>query len=135
MQSAECRVERFFSLSKLKVMADSILRDKSFAFAVNIVKTCQELAAKKEFVLSRQLMRSGTAIGALTREAKNAGSKKDFANKLTIALKEADETIYWLDLLFETNYIQKSDHHKLHSDCVELVKMLTASLKTVKLVV
>lgn len=113
--------------------ADSILREKSFAFAVAIVKTCQLLAAQKEFVLSRQLMRSGTAIGALIREAKNASSKKDFANKLAIALKEADETVYWLDLLHETNYIEKDKYNKLHSDCVELVKMLTASLKTVRL--
>lgn len=78
-------------------------------------------------------MRSGTAIGALIREAKNASSKKDFANKLSIGLKEADETVYWLDILYETNYIEKDKYHKLHADCVELVKMLTASLKTVKL--
>jgi four helix bundle protein len=111
---------------------ESILRDKSFAFAVEVVKLCSALAGKKEFVLSRQLMRSGTAIGALVREAKNASSKKDFSNKLAIALKEADETVYWLDLLHETNYIDKEKYHKLHSDCVELIKMLTASLKTVK---
>jgi four helix bundle protein len=79
-------------------------------------------------------MRSGTAVGALVREAKNASSKKDFANKLAIALKEADETIYWLELLHETNYIETDKYHKLHADCLELVKMLTASLKTVKLV-
>ena len=112
--------------------AESILRDKSFAFAVSIVSICKTLMEKKEYILSRQLMRSGTSIGALIREAKNASSKKDFANKLTIALKEADETVYWLDLLFETNYIEKETYNKLHADCVELIKMLTASLKTVK---
>jgi len=113
---------------------ESILREKSFAFAVEIVRLCQVLTKEKEFVLSKQLLRSGTGIGALIREAKNASSKKDFAHKLTIALKEADETVYWLDLLFQTNYIEKDKYHKLHADCVELVKMLTASIKTVKLV-
>jgi four helix bundle protein len=112
----------------------SILRDKSFEFAVEVVRLSQYLFAKKEFVLSRQLLRSGTAVGALIREAKNASSKKDFANKLTIALKEADETVYWLDLLNETRYIEQEKYNKLHDDCVELIKILTASIKTVKLV-
>jgi four helix bundle protein len=112
----------------------SILRDKSFEFAVEVVRLSQYLFEKKEFVLSRQLLRSGTAVGALIREAKNASSKKDFANKLTIALKEADETVYWLDLLNETNYIEQEKYNKLHDDCVELIKILTASIKTVKLV-
>lgn len=114
--------------------SESILRNKSFAFAVEVVRCCQTLFEKKEFILSRQLLRSGTAIGALVREAKNASSKKDFANKLTIALKEADETVYWLDLLHETNYIETEKYNKLHVDCVELIKILTASIKTVKLV-
>jgi four helix bundle protein len=113
--------------------AESILREKSFAFAVEIVKFCQLLADQKEFILSRQLMRSGTAIGALIREAKNASSKKDFAHKLNIALKEADETVYWLELLYATNFIDDDKYNKLHDNCVELVKMLTASIKTVKL--
>jgi four helix bundle protein len=114
--------------------AGSILRDKSFSFAIEIVRLCRSLIEQKEFILSRQLMRSGTAVGALIREAKNASSKKDFANKLTIALKEADETIYWLDLLHETNYIEREKYNKLHEDCVELIKILTASIKTVKLI-
>src|SRR5688572_6831093 len=103
-------------------MKESILREKSFAFAVEIVRVCQVLAGNKEFVLSKQLLRSGTAIGALIREAKNASSKKDFAYKLAIALKEADETVYWLDLLKETNYLENDRYNKLQTNCVELVK-------------
>ena len=82
----------------------SLMQDKSYAFAVRIVKLCIHLNENKEFVLSKQLLRSGTAVGALLREAEFAQSTADFINKQSIALKEANETIYWLDLLHDTDY-------------------------------
>ena len=87
-------------------MSKSIIKDKSFVFSIRVVKLCKYLIEnKKEFVLSKQLLRSGTAVGALVREAQNAESTKDFIHKLAIAQKECDETIYWLELLKETEYI------------------------------
>ncbi len=80
-------------------MSKSIIKDKSFVFSIRVVKLCKYLIEnKKEFVLSKQLLRSGTAVGALVREAQNAESTKDFIHKLAIAQKECDETIYWLEL-------------------------------------
>ncbi|MEP6682379.1 MAG: four helix bundle protein [Parafilimonas sp.] len=88
-------------------MSESVLKNKSFQFAVRIIKLYHYLIIdKKEYVLSKQLLRSGTAIGALIREAQNAESKADFIHKSGIAQKECDETIYWLELLKETNYLQ-----------------------------
>lgn len=88
-------------------MSESVLKNKSFQFAVRIIKLYHYLIIdKKEYVLSKQLLRSGTAIGALIREAQNAESKADFIHKLGIAQKECDETIYWLELLKEINYLQ-----------------------------
>ena len=87
---------------------ENVLLVKSFAFAVRIVKLYQYLVSeKKEYVLSKQLLRSGTAVGALVREAQNAESKADFIHKLGIAQKECDETIYWLELITETSYLKK----------------------------
>ena len=118
---------------KLKIMGKSILRDKSYDFALKIVKLCQVLVSeKKEFVLSKQLLRSGTAIGAQIREAEFAQSKADFIHKMSISLKEANESLYWLDLLKDTNYIDKEQyqiHYKLNK---ELVAMLVSSIKTSK---
>ncbi|WP_299215442.1 four helix bundle protein [uncultured Dokdonia sp.] len=114
-------------------MAESILKTKSYQFAILIVKLSQMLVSeKKEYILSKQLLRSGTAVGALIREAEFAQSKKDFINKMSIALKEANESIYWIDLLKDTNYILKERHHSLVSDCKELVAMLVSSIKTTK---
>lgn len=114
-------------------MSKSILRDKSYVFAVEVVKMSQNLVVdKREFVLSKQLLRSGTAIGALIREAEFAQSKKDFINKMSIALKEANETLYWLDLLKDTNYITNNNYENSHSNCKELVAMLVSSIKTSK---
>ena len=111
----------------------SIIKDKSFAFAIRIVKLCQYLSeTKKEYVLSKQLIRSGTAIGALTREAQNAESKKDFIHKLAIAQKECDETIYWLELLKETNYINEQEFESMNHNDVELLKMLRSAILTTK---
>lgn len=111
----------------------NILKDKSFAFALRIVKLYKYLnSEKKEFVLARQIVRSGTAIGALIRESENATSKKDFIYKLSIALKEADETIYWLELLYQSHYLDLNIYKSLQEDCEELIKLLVASVKTSK---
>ena len=111
----------------------SILKDKSYGFALEIVRLSQYLVAdKKEYVLSKQLLRSGTAVGALIREAEFAQSKKDFIHKMSIALKEANETLYWLDILKDTSYLVEDKYLSLHSVCKELVAMLVSSIKTSK---
>ncbi len=111
----------------------SPLRDKSYLFAIKIVKFSQSLVSdKKEYVLSRQVLRSGTAIGALIRESEFAASKPDFINKLTISLKEANETEYWLMLLHDTGYLSKEEFVILQFECKELIAMLVASIKTSK---
>lgn len=109
------------------------LRDKSYVFAIQIVKLSQYLQAeKKEYVLSKQILRSGTAIGALVRAAEFGQSKADFINKLSVALKEANETEYWLCLLKDTEYINLELFENLQSDCKELIAMLVSSIKTAK---
>jgi len=114
-------------------MTDSILRDKCFKFSVRIVKLGQFLQSdKKDFVMSKQILRSGTAIGALTFEAAYGQSKTDFIHKLTIALKEAHETEYWLALLHETDYIDLKLHDSFRADLRELLAMLIASIKTAR---
>ena len=114
-------------------MSKSILRDKSYAFAIRIVKLSQFLMnEKKEFVLSKQVLRSGTAIGALIREAEFGQSKADFINKMSIALKEANETDYWLSILNDTAYIGINQFESLRSDCRELIAMLVSTVKTGK---
>jgi len=115
-------------------MAKGALSEKSFKFSVRIVKLSQFLVnEKKEFVLSKQILRSATSIGALTREAEFAESKADFIHKLSIALKEANETIYWLDLLKETSYINEEMYSSLSSDVEELLKLLISIIKKTKL--
>jgi four helix bundle protein len=114
-------------------MADSILRDKSYQFTIRVVRLSQHLQAeKKEYVLSRQLLRSGTAIGALLREAEFGQSKADFVSKLSIALKEANETEYWLSLLKDTDYLDQKQYGAVAPDCRALIAMLVASIKTAK---
>jgi len=115
-------------------MRKNVIKDKSFDFAVRIVRLCQILVTdKKEFVLSKQLLRSGTSVGAMIREAEHAESKPDFKHKLSIAQKEINETIYWLELLKETNYISISDFENINTDAVEILKLLTTIIKTTKL--
>jgi len=110
-----------------------VLKDKSFLFALRIVKLAQYLSkSKKEFVLSKQVLRSGTAIGALVSEAEFAQSKPDFINKLSIALKEANETYYWLQLLHEGGYISRSMFSSIKPEIRELIKLLVISIKTAK---
>jgi len=114
-------------------MKENVIKQKSFEFALRIVKLYQFLSEqKKEFVLSKQLLRSGTAIGALVREAEQAESKPDFIHKMAIALKEANESDYWIDLLHQSGYIDKVGHLSIQSDLTELLKMLTAIIKTSK---
>ncbi len=109
------------------------LKDKSFLFAIKVVKTYKFLAeTKKEFVLSKQLLRSGTAVGALIREAQNAESKADFIHKLGIAQKECDETIYWLDLLYHSEFLEESHYYEINNDANILLKMIRSAILTTK---
>ena len=114
-------------------MENNIILDKSKAFAVRIIKFYQYLCdEKKEFVLSKQLLRSGTGIGANARESKNAQSKADFIHKLSISLKEADETAYWIELLIESGIVQENQVHDLYESNIELIKILTSIIRTSK---
>lgn len=110
---------------------DNIIHTKSYAFALRIIKLYKYLVAeKKEYVLSKQVLRSGTAIGALVKESENAQSKADFIHKLNIALKEANETEYWLMLLKDSDYISEENFQSIHKDSVELIKILVSIVKT-----
>lgn len=107
----------------------SVLKDKSFAFAVRIVRLFQYLnETKREYILSKQLLRSGTAIGALVREAQNAESTNDFIHKLGIAQKECDETMYWLELMKATDYLTEKEFESINSEAIELLKMLRSAI-------
>ena len=106
-------------------------KHKSKKFAIRIIHLYQYLCReKKEFVLSKQLLRSGTSIGANLAESECAISKKDFLAKIYIALKECSETLYWLELLRETDYLTQSEYASMYSDCDELRKMLSSTTKT-----
>ncbi len=114
-------------------MKGNIVKIKSFAFAVRVVKLYQYLGEhKKEFVLSKQLLRSGTSVGAMVREAEHAESKNDFKHKMAIAQKEINETIYWLELLKETDYLTTEQFESINHDAVEIIKLITAILKSAK---
>lgn len=114
-------------------MKENVIKAKSFAFALRVVKLGQYLTGqKKEFVLSKQVLRSGTAIGALVREAEQAESKADFVHKMAIALKEANETEYWIALLHQSGYIDDTAFESIQPDIVELLKLLTAIIKTTR---
>ena len=112
---------------------ESVLRDKSYLFALRVVKLRKYLIRQhREYILSKQILRSGTSIGALVREAQYAQSAKDFINKLSIALKEANESEYWVMLLADSEYLTKKMRDNIEPDIKELKKMLTASIKTAK---
>ena len=112
---------------------DSILKTKSFDFAIRIIKLYKYLNSNyKEYELSRQIVRAGTSVGSLIREAEHAESRKDFIHKLNIGLKEINESIYWLDLLFATEFINKRMHGSMKADGEAILKMLIASIKTTK---
>ncbi|MRX37684.1 four helix bundle protein [Flavobacterium sp. LC2016-23] len=110
----------------------NIIKEKSFAFAIDIVNLYKVLTDKKEFVLSKQLLRSGTSIGANVRESEHAQSKADFIHKLSISLKEANETEYWLDLLYETKYLSDIEFQNIKPKIIELLRLLTSIIKTSK---
>ena len=110
---------------------ENAIRDKSKAFAIRIVKLYQYLSGtKREYILSKQLLRSGTSIGANVYEALHGQSKADFIAKLSISLKEASETGYWLEILSETGYIESREYESMKTDCDELMKILTSILKS-----
>jgi four helix bundle protein len=114
-------------------MKKNIVKDKSFGFAIRVVRLYQFLVAdKKEYVLSKQLLRSGTSVGAMVREAEHAESKADFIHKMAIAQKEINESIYWLELLKETDYLNESEFESLHNDALEIIKLITSIIKSTK---
>ena len=112
-------------------MGTSLILDKSFDFALDIVSAYEFLIDKKEFVMSKQLLKSGTSIGANMREAEHAQSRRDFLSKTNIALKEANETEFWIELLLRKEYLGDK-HHKLLNDCIEINKILHSIVKTTK---
>jgi len=114
-------------------MRENIVKNKSFAFAVRIVRLYQFLCGqKKEFVLSKQLLRSGTSVGAMIREAEHAETKNDFKHKMGIAQKEINESIYWLELLKATDYLSQNQFETINDDAVEIIKLITSIIKTTK---
>ena len=114
-------------------MKDNVVKDKSLEFAVRIVNLYKFLVnEQKEFVMSKQILRSGTSIGANIREAEQAQSRADFINKLNIALKEANETEYWLELLIRTEYITREQYESINNDSTEINKLLISIIKTTK---
>lgn len=113
-------------------MSDSKLRAQSMDFAVSIINLVKALKDKHESIISNQIGRSGTSIGANIREAQYAHGKADFIAKLQIALKEANETGYWLELLYKTNYIEESDYKELDASCTSIRVMLVSSIRTAK---
>jgi len=114
-------------------MKDNVVVNKSRMFAIRIIRLYQYLLSeKKEFILSKQLLRSGTSIGANVKEAIQGQSKKDFISKMQISLKEASETEYWLDLLHETEYLDIVQFSSINTDCIELIKLLTSIIKQSK---
>lgn len=111
----------------------SVVKDKSFGFAIQVTHTCKYLIDnRKEYTLSKQFLRSGTAIGALVREAQNAESKADFVHKMAIAQKECGETIYWIELLKETGYLDNDEFKIMHNNATDLLKMLRSIIITTK---
>ena len=115
-----------------KIYNLGILEEKTYAFALRIIKAYNFLTSKNEYVLSKQLLRAGTSIGANCREATYAQSKMDFINKLSIALKEANETIYWLELLHDSDFIDDKSFNSIHDDGLEILKLLISIINTSK---
>ena len=120
----------------MPIKTDNIILDKSKAFAIRIVNLYKKFLYKnddpllREYVMSKQILRSGTSIGANVRESRRAQSTPDFITKLYTALKEADETSYWLELLHETGFITDEMFESVYADCEELLKLLTSIIKT-----
>ncbi len=114
-------------------MSENIVKDKSFRFAIKIVELYKFLVYKrKEYVLSKQLLRSGTSVGAMVREAEHAESLPDFIHKMGIAQKEINEAIYWIELLKETSYLSEEQYRNIINDAKENIRLLTSIIKTSK---
>ena len=114
-------------------MSDNLIDKRSYAFALRIVKAYKFLCHEKgEHILSKQLLRSGTAIGALMREAKFAQSRADFVNKASVALKEANESLYWIELLHDSGYIDDEAYSSIHDEAHEITSILVSIVKTTK---
>lgn len=112
---------------------DNIIKHKSFDFAVRVIKLYQYLSNdKKEFILSKQILRSGTSVGAMIRESEHAQSKSDFIQKLSIAQKEINEKIYWLELFQATDYLSAQEFESINEDAVEIIKLIKSIIKTTK---
>ena len=117
----------------MEKMRENVIHTKSYSFALRVIKLYKYLIAEqKEYVLSKQVLRSGTAIGALVKESEHAQSKADFISKMSIALKEANETVYWLMLLKDSDYISTAQFDSIHADAVEILKLLISIVKTSK---
>ncbi len=115
------------------IIKENIAKDKSFAFVIRVVKVYQYISGnKKEYVLSKQLLRSGTSVGAMVRESEHAESKHDFIHKMAIAQKEMNEALYWLELLRETNYLTLEEFENINKDAVEIIKLITSIIKSAK---
>ena len=114
-------------------MSESIIKNKSFQFAIQVVNLYKLLNSdRKEFVMSKQMLRSGTSVGANVRESQNAQSTADFIHKLSIAQKECDETLYWLELLKTTDYINEAEFSSICSDGNEILKIIRSIILTTK---
>ncbi|ASO07516.1 four helix bundle protein [Arenibacter algicola] len=114
-------------------MRENVVKTKSLDFAIRIVQLNHVLISdKKEIVMSKQVLRSGTSVGAMIREAEHAESKPDFIHKMAIAQKEINETLYWLELLFKTDYLNQQEYNSLSIDATELLKLLTSIIKATK---
>ena len=125
MCNAQCSIE-------MKKDSENILLVKSKSFAIRIIRLYQFLSLeKKEFVLSKQLLRSGTSIGANAKEASRGQSRADFASKISVSLKEASESEYWLDLLYETEYISREEYTSLQQDLSEIIRILMSISRSV----
>lgn len=114
-------------------MKENIVKNKSFEFAIRVVKLYQFLCdQQKEFVLSKQLLRCGTSVGAMVREAEHAETKKDFIHKMAVAQKEINETMYWLELLHQTQYLNKEQFVSINNDALEIIRLITSIIKSAK---
>lgn len=114
-------------------MKENVVKSKSFAFAVRVVKLYKFLCDdKKEFVLSKQLLRSGASVGAMVRESEHSESKADFVHKMAITQKEMNETLYWLELLKETEYLTLQQFESINNDAEEIIKLISAIIKSTK---
>jgi four helix bundle protein len=114
-------------------MKENVLKDKSYKFSLRIVALYKYLVnEKREYVMSKQILRSGTSIGAMIREAEFGQSMPDFISKMTIALKETNETDYWLNVFKESNYLTVAEFNNISIDCIEILKLLVTSIKTSK---